>query len=219
MAGGNATEPRAQGCTTRGSSPQGDSHLPRGETLPSSQRNRSQSPPASRSHGHLRPRSRPLQRRGRNRGRARPRHRDRRADRRSVLPSTRPFGSGFELDANILDTPRRVTIISREQLAAISIQDARDFSKLTSSSFTQTNFGAPANPSIRGQSADVFVNGIRDAADCGHPLPPASRSACCPPKTEGEFLPFPVPEALRSRVTPPRLQLRTAHYLLKISVR
>ncbi|OYV01081.1 MAG: TonB-dependent receptor, partial [Verrucomicrobiales bacterium VVV1] len=36
-----------------------------------------------------------------------------------------------------------------------------DFSKLTSSAFTTTNFGAPSNVSIRGQSADTFVNGVR----------------------------------------------------------
>jgi hypothetical protein len=36
-----------------------------------------------------------------------------------------------------------------------------DFSKLTSSSYTTTNFGAPANPSIRGQTADLFINGVR----------------------------------------------------------
>jgi outer membrane receptor for monomeric catechols len=30
------------------------------------------------------------------------------------------------------------------------------------SSFTTTNFGAPSNPSIRGQIADVFINGMRE---------------------------------------------------------
>jgi hypothetical protein len=79
----------------------------------------------------------------------------------SILPTTRPYTSAFGLDSNILDVPRNVTIISREQLDAISIRDVRDFSKLTSSSYTTSNFGAPANPSIRGFSADVFVNGQR----------------------------------------------------------
>ena len=79
----------------------------------------------------------------------------------SVLPTVRPYTSAFGLEDNILDVPRNVTIISREQLDAISIRDVRDFSKLTSSSFTTTNFGAPANPSIRGFYGDVFVNGQR----------------------------------------------------------
>jgi len=78
-----------------------------------------------------------------------------------ILPTTRPFTSVYGDERSILDTPRNVTIVSREQLDAISIRDVRDFSKLTSSSYTTANFGAPANPSIRGLSADVFVNGIR----------------------------------------------------------
>jgi outer membrane receptor for monomeric catechols len=79
----------------------------------------------------------------------------------NILPTSRPFGSVYGDSRNIIDTPRNVTIISREQLDAISIQDVRDFSKLTSSSYTQTNFGAPANPTIRGQYADLFQNGVR----------------------------------------------------------
>lgn len=79
----------------------------------------------------------------------------------SILPNTRPTNSVYGVDTSIQDTPRNVTIISREQLSAVDIQDPRDFSKLTSDSYTQSNFGAPANPSIRGQTADVFVNGIR----------------------------------------------------------
>ena len=79
-----------------------------------------------------------------------------------ILPTSRPFNSVFGTDMSIMETPRNVTIISREQLSAIAIQDVRDFSKLTSSSYTRTNFGAPGNPDIRGQSGDVFVNGIRE---------------------------------------------------------
>jgi hypothetical protein len=54
-----------------------------------------------------------------------------------------------------------VTIISREQMDTIDIQDVTEFSKLTSSSYTDSNFGSPSNPTIRGQSADVFMNGMR----------------------------------------------------------
>ena len=79
----------------------------------------------------------------------------------SVLPTVRPFSSAFGLDSNILDVPRNVTVISREQLDTIAIFDVRDFAKLTSSSYTPSNFGAPSNPSIRGQTADLFVNGMR----------------------------------------------------------
>jgi len=78
-----------------------------------------------------------------------------------ILPTSRPFNSVFGTDDNIIDVPRNVTIISRQQLTDIAITDVLDFSKLTSSAFTTTNFGAPANASIRGQSADLFINGVR----------------------------------------------------------
>jgi len=78
-----------------------------------------------------------------------------------VLPQSRPFNSVFGVDRSILETPRNVTIFSREQLSAINIQDVRDFSKLTASSYTRTNFGAPTTPDIRSQIADTFLNGAR----------------------------------------------------------
>ena len=79
----------------------------------------------------------------------------------SILPTSRPYTAAFGLDDNILDVPRNVTIISREQLDSIDLSSVRDFSKLTSSSFTTTNFGAPSNPSLRGTTADVLLNGQR----------------------------------------------------------
>jgi catecholate siderophore receptor len=80
----------------------------------------------------------------------------------NIMPTSRPFSSVYGTDKNITEIPRNVTIISREQLSAIAIRDVRDFSKLTSSSYTKTNFGAPGNPSIRGSSADLFQNGVRE---------------------------------------------------------
>ena len=79
----------------------------------------------------------------------------------SVLPTTRPFNSVYGTDRSILETPRNVTIISREQLDAINIKDVRDFTKLTSSSYTKTNFGAPSTPNLRGDESDLYVNGMR----------------------------------------------------------
>lgn len=78
-----------------------------------------------------------------------------------VMPIARPFNSVFGTDDNIVNVPRNVTIISRQQLSDINISSVLDFSKLTSSAYTTTNFGAPSNPSIRGQTADLFINGVR----------------------------------------------------------
>ena len=78
-----------------------------------------------------------------------------------VMPIARPFNSVFGTDDNIVNVPRNVTIISRQQLSDINISSVLDFSKLTSSAYTTTNFGAPSNPSIRGQTADLYINGVR----------------------------------------------------------
>jgi outer membrane receptor protein involved in Fe transport len=83
------------------------------------------------------------------------------APEQQILPTSRPFNSVFGTDDIIVDVPRNVTIISRQQLSDINIQSVLDFSKLTSSAYTTTNFGAPANPSIRGQTADLYINGVR----------------------------------------------------------
>ncbi len=90
----------------------------------------------------------------------------------NIMPTSRPFNSVYGAERSILDTPRNVTIISREQLDAIAIKDIRDFSKLTSSSYTKTNFGAPATPNLRGQEADLFINGMRRGGSSnGNDLP------------------------------------------------
>ncbi len=80
---------------------------------------------------------------------------------KQILPTARPFNSVFGTDDNIVDVPRNVTIISRQQLSDISIASVLDFTKLTSSSYSTTNFGAPSNPAIRGLTADIFINGVR----------------------------------------------------------
>lgn len=78
-----------------------------------------------------------------------------------LLPHSLPFSSPYGMDMDLVDTPRSISILSREQLDVISIRDPRDISKLSASAYTQSNFGAPANPSIRGQTADILVNGMR----------------------------------------------------------
>ncbi|MDI1337849.1 MAG: TonB-dependent receptor [Lacunisphaera sp.] len=83
------------------------------------------------------------------------------APEQQIMPTSRPFNSVFGTDDNIIDVPRNVTIISRQQLSDINISSVLDFAKLTSSSYTTTNFGAPSNPSIRAQTADLFINGVR----------------------------------------------------------
>ncbi len=80
-----------------------------------------------------------------------------------ILPTTVTSASAFGMDLNVLDTPRNNTILSSAQLDALNVKDPQGFSYLTSSSYSDSSFGVPNVPRIRGQFADVFVNGMRDS--------------------------------------------------------
>ena len=81
----------------------------------------------------------------------------------NIMPTARPTASVYGLDLSVMETPRNTTILSKEQLQAVNIQDPRSFSYLTSSSYTDSAFGGPNVPRIRGQYADIFYNGMRSS--------------------------------------------------------
>ena len=81
----------------------------------------------------------------------------------SVLPTSLSSSTAYGLDLNVMQTPRNNTVLTHAQLDALDIQDPRELSYLTSSSYTDASFGTPNIPRIRGQFADVFFNGMRDS--------------------------------------------------------
>ena len=81
--------------------------------------------------------------------------------RETVLPTRLSSDSTFGLDLSVMDTPRNTTLLSTTQLETLNIEDPRAFSYLTSSSYSDSSFGTPNIPRIRGQYADVFFNGMR----------------------------------------------------------
>ncbi|QUD89418.1 TonB-dependent receptor [Phenylobacterium montanum] len=91
----------------------------------------------------------------------------------TVLPTRLSSSSVYGLDLNVMDTPRNTTLLSNTQLQTLNIQDPRAFSYLTASSYTDSAFGTPNIPRIRGQYADTFVNGMRDSFTVnGYGAPP-----------------------------------------------
>jgi hypothetical protein len=81
----------------------------------------------------------------------------------NIMPTQHSSSSIYGLDLNVMDTPRNTTMLSKEQLQAINIEDPRSFSYLTSSSYTDSAFGGPNTPRIRGQYGDIFYNGMRSS--------------------------------------------------------
>ena len=92
--------------------------------------------------------------------------------RETVLPTRLKLNSIYGLDLNVMDTPRNTTLLSTTQLETLNIQDPRAFSYLTSSSYTDSGFGTPNIPRIRGQYADLYYNGMRASfTDNGYGAP------------------------------------------------
>jgi hypothetical protein len=90
----------------------------------------------------------------------------------TVLPTRLKTNSTYGLNLSVMDTPRNTTLLSTTQLQTLNIDDPRAFSYLTSSSYTDSAFGTPNIPRIRGQYADVFYNGMRASfSDNGYGAP------------------------------------------------
>src|SRR5258708_11506453 len=88
-----------------------------------------------------------------------------------VSPLQRKVTSVFGLELSVLDTPRAVTEINAAQIRDQSIVDVTDFVKIGSSAYTNDQFGVPNLPFLRGQSAEVFQNGmLRTPRSDGQPL-------------------------------------------------
>jgi outer membrane receptor for monomeric catechols len=81
----------------------------------------------------------------------------------TVLPTRLQNSSTYGINMSVMETPRNTTLLSTTQLETLNINDARAFSYLTSSSYTDAAFGTPNIPRIRTQYADVFYNGMRDS--------------------------------------------------------
>lgn len=77
----------------------------------------------------------------------------------SVLPTDTPVSSVFGSDIPIQDTPRSVTVLSPEILQSYDVRSLQDLSKTAPSSYQTDQFGGYSVPNIRGQDAEVFING------------------------------------------------------------
>ncbi|MEJ1964658.1 MAG: TonB-dependent receptor [Gammaproteobacteria bacterium] len=88
-----------------------------------------------------------------------------------VSPLQRRIGSVLGLDMSILELPRAVTEINAAQIRDQSIVSVTDFLKVASSAYTTDQFGGANVPWLRGQSAEVFQNGMqRTPRSDGQPL-------------------------------------------------
>ena len=79
----------------------------------------------------------------------------------SVLPSDTPVSSVMGTDMSVKDTPRTVTEVSSALLKDANVQNLADFDKVAPSAYSTDQFGVASVPVIRGQLAEVYVNGMQ----------------------------------------------------------
>ena len=77
----------------------------------------------------------------------------------TVLPNDTPVSSVFGDNMAVQDTPRSVSVLSPELLQTFDVRSLQDLSKTAPSAYQTDQFGGYSVPDIRGQNAEVFING------------------------------------------------------------
>jgi len=83
------------------------------------------------------------------------------ANENSVNPIDRPISSVYGNDMDVTDIPRAVTSVTHEALVQRNVMSVSDLSQLTPSSSNPSRWGITGTPTIRGDLAEVYVNGQR----------------------------------------------------------
>ncbi len=77
----------------------------------------------------------------------------------TVLPNDTPVSSVFGDAETVQDTPRSVSVLSPTLLQTYDVRSLQDLSKTAPSAYQTDQFGGYSVPNIRGQDAEVFING------------------------------------------------------------
>jgi iron complex outermembrane receptor protein len=77
-----------------------------------------------------------------------------------LLP-TEPLDSVFGFNKSLLETPRSVSVLSDDLMAAYGIETTLDVSKIIPSTYTASIFSVNGNVNIRGVSSDTYFRGIK----------------------------------------------------------
>jgi outer membrane receptor protein involved in Fe transport len=79
----------------------------------------------------------------------------------SVLPNDQSVSSVYGGDISVQDTPRSVTVVNSQLLQDANITSLSDFVKVAPSAYTTDQYGVANVPVIRGQTAEVYINGMQ----------------------------------------------------------
>jgi iron complex outermembrane receptor protein len=76
-----------------------------------------------------------------------------------VLPTVRPISSVMGDDLSILDIPRSVTSVNQAWMEDREVKNAMDFGQFSPGVYSVATYGIPAVPFIRGDLAQVYMDG------------------------------------------------------------
>jgi outer membrane receptor for Fe3+-dicitrate len=76
-----------------------------------------------------------------------------------VLPTVRPVGNVMGDDQNIIDIPRSVSSVNAAWMEDRNVRNAMDFGQFSPGVYSAAQYGIPAVPFIRGDLAQMYVDG------------------------------------------------------------
>jgi len=78
-----------------------------------------------------------------------------------IMPTVRPISSVLGDARSVLDTPRSVSVISKELMEQVRIKSVTDFSQFSPGVYTASRFGLASTPMMRGDLAELYIDGQR----------------------------------------------------------
>jgi iron complex outermembrane receptor protein len=76
-----------------------------------------------------------------------------------ILPTVRPISSVYGDDESIIDIPRSVSSVNKAWMDDRQVKNAMDFGQFSPGVYAAADYGIPGVPQIRGDYAQVYVNG------------------------------------------------------------
>jgi outer membrane receptor for ferric coprogen and ferric-rhodotorulic acid len=76
-----------------------------------------------------------------------------------ILPTVRPISSVYGDDRGIIDIPRSVSSVNKAWMDDRQVKNAMDFGQFSPGVYAAADYGIPGVPQIRGDEAQVYVNG------------------------------------------------------------
>ena len=76
-----------------------------------------------------------------------------------ILPTVRPVGSVMGDAESVLDLARSVTTVNAAWMQDREVTNAMDFGQFSPGVYSPARYGVPATPQIRGDNAQIYING------------------------------------------------------------